>query len=368
MSSKKKNARAEKPASPRSEQPKKPVEKPKRKKKHTLRKILFLLFLLLVAHLIYLYLTAEPEQNPESAPAAAAAGTWDEAYALPAEVEGDEILRHTGFTLSYNEQYEEPDWAAYLLTREEVGGDLERTNNFHPDTSVSTGSASLEDYRASGYDRGHLVPAADLKWDSQAMDDSFYLSNMTPQVPEFNRGIWASLEAMVRTFANDYGAVYVATGPVLQTEGPFKTIGPNKVAVPKHFYKAILYWDGTNARSIAFYLPNSGSNLAVTEYVLTVDALEEKTGLDFFASVPSEVQDKAESSYDLADWNFTEFAPGNAPMPVPGIGATSSPAAVAGGASGEKAKNGNAALFVEIISVMGKELQKEIKSAVSRVL
>ncbi len=158
---------------------------------------------------------------------------------LPHYTNDSEIIQHTGYALKYNEQYEQAEWVAYQLTDIEVNGKYERSDNFRKDPFVSTGSATLKDYKGSGYDRGHLIPASDMKWSPDAMSSSFYMSNMSPQDPSFNRGIWKKLEEQVREWAVDNREIYVVTGPVL-TNGLYQTIGVNKVAVPNHYYKVVL--------------------------------------------------------------------------------------------------------------------------------
>ncbi|GAH82191.1 unnamed protein product, partial [marine sediment metagenome] len=127
----------------------------------------------------------------------------------------DDIIRHTAYTLKYKEKYEQAEWVLYKLTAERVKGSYKRTNDFRPDPMVKTGSATLSDYKGSGYDRGHLAPAGDMKWSTTAMSESFYMSNMSPQNPGFNRGIWKKLEGQVRTWATDNEEIYIVTGPVL---------------------------------------------------------------------------------------------------------------------------------------------------------
>ena len=124
---------------------------------------------------------------------------------------------------------------ANQLTAKEVNGKYERSDNFRKDPHVSTESATLSDYKGSGYDRGHIIPAADMKWSPDAMSASFFMSNMSPQDPSFNRGIWKKLEEQVGKWALENSEIYIVTGPVL-TDGPYQTIGVNKVAVPKYYY------------------------------------------------------------------------------------------------------------------------------------
>ena len=109
-----------------------------------------------------------------------------------------------------------------------------RGDDFRPDPAVPTGSATPQDYTRSGYDRGHLAPAADMSFSVKTMSESFYMSNMSPQAPQFNRGIWSKLEKQVRHFATKEKRIVVVTGPILPVEKTI-TIGANKVTVPQYF-------------------------------------------------------------------------------------------------------------------------------------
>ncbi len=171
----------------------------------------------------------------------------------------DTILYYTGFTIMYNERYEQAEWVAYQLTDDEVWGTLDRTDDFRADRSITTESAALSDYRRSGYDRGHLAPAADMKWAPAAMSESFLMSNMSPQDPGFNRGIWKKLEGLIRDWAEDNEEIYVVTGPVL-TDGPYETIGDNQVAVPRRYYRVVLDYSEPGLKAIGFILPNEKSD------------------------------------------------------------------------------------------------------------
>lgn len=222
---------------------------------------------------------------------------------LPKPKPRDLIIHHIGYVLSYNEPHEQANWVAYELTLEEVNGSFKRTNDFRPDPKVKTGSASLADYRGSGYDRGHLAPAADMKWSPIAMSESFYMSNMSPQRPSFNRGIWKRLEEQVRKWAVNNKSVYIATGGVL-TSGLIK-IGPNQVSVPEKFYKVILDYQEPELRGIGFILPNKGSKEPLENYAITIDKVESMTGIDFFHKLPNEIEAEIESEVNLSRWNFS---------------------------------------------------------------
>ncbi len=232
--------------------------------------------------------------------------TYIEDLELPANPEGRPITRHTGFSLLYDEEHEQPLWVAYHLTQEELYGTAKRKDNFRSDSFIPTESASLSDYKGSGYDRGHLIPAADLSWSEEAMSDSFYMSNMSPQEPQFNRGIWSSLEATVRNFADTEGEIYVVTGPIL-TDGPYQTIGKNEVTVPKHYYKVILDYAEPDFKAIGFVLPNESSSERLESFATTVHEVEQLTNLDFFPLLPDPLEQKLEGSYSVSDWQFDTF-------------------------------------------------------------
>lgn len=222
-------------------------------------------------------------------------------FTWPAYTGNDAIIEHDYFTLSYNEKTEQADWVAYKLTRNHLNdATYKRKDNFRADPLVSSQSASLSDYKGSGYDRGHLAPAADFTWSKEGLDDSFYMSNMSPQEPGFNRGIWKQLEEKVRNMARENGVVYVVTGPIYQ--GLTKKIGDNKVAVPSKYYKVILDLEGKEVKGIGFILPNKKSNNSLSKYATTIDAVEKATKLDFFPSIPDDLEGKLESQSNYSAW------------------------------------------------------------------
>ena len=187
------------------------------------------------------------------------------------------------------------------MTREEATTKAaKRTDKFRSDPQIPTESATPSDYRRSGYDRGHLAPAADMAFSARTMADSFFMSNMSPQKPAFNRGIWKDLEALVRYFAIKEQRIVVVTGPILPREKTI-TIGANKVTVPTHYYKVI--FDLTPPRKmIGFILPNEGSDEPLAAFAVTVDAVEKATGLNFFSKVPKEEQERLERTISVKAW------------------------------------------------------------------
>jgi endonuclease G len=221
---------------------------------------------------------------------------------LPFYTDSDQVITHTTYTLSYSEKHEQAFWVAYKLTAGHLTGTVSRTDDFRSDSKVKTGSASLADYKGSGYDRGHLAPAADFKWSPVVMSESFYMSNMSPQHPSFNRGIWKKLEGTVRNWAADNEEIYVVTGPVLT--GSYPAIGPNQVSVPKYYYKVILDYKEPELKGIGFILPNMKSGRSLQSYAVTIDEVERVTGIDFFHALDDALEEQIESTVNVSQWSF----------------------------------------------------------------
>ena len=221
---------------------------------------------------------------------------------LPRSSVSSQIVHHNGFSLSYSETHEQPDWVYYVLSSSKVNGNYPRKDNFRVDKSILTGSAELNDYKGSGFDRGHLVPAADMKWSKLAMSESFYMSNISPQKPGFNRGIWKKLESHVRQWAIDNRRIYIVTGGILK--GKLNSIGINAVSIPQYYYKVILDYSEPEIKGIGFILPNKKSNQNLQAYAVTIDQVEEVTGINFFYELPSKIEEEIESNFNLSKWNF----------------------------------------------------------------
>ena len=211
---------------------------------------------------------------------------------IPEKTKDDQIICHTGYCLAYDENYKLAKWVAYELTFAETQGTFARNDKFKPDPLILKNSASLADYKKSGYDRGHLAPAADMKWSAEAMRESFYLSNMSPQDKSFNRGIWKKLEEQVRNWAIENKSVYITTGPILEKGLP--TIGPNQIPIPRAFYKVVLDYSQPDIKTIGFIIPNQGSNSPLSTFALSIDAIEKQTHIDFFTKLPDEIENRIE--------------------------------------------------------------------------
>ncbi|MFO7864124.1 MAG: DNA/RNA non-specific endonuclease [Salinivirgaceae bacterium] len=219
---------------------------------------------------------------------------------LPAYEKNELVIAHKAYTLSYNEETEQAHWVAWELNTAELNGAVKRSNKFRPDPNVTTGSATDEDYYKSGFDRGHLAPAADMAWDKEVMDESFYYSNMSPQAASFNRGIWKRLESRTRQWAEKYQQVFVVTGPLYLQET--KTIGPNRVAVPSHYYKGILVLNNDIQQAVGFIMPNKKSGNDIYHYAVSIDSIEKASGLDLYPAIRNKYEKTIEASYDLSYW------------------------------------------------------------------
>lgn len=216
------------------------------------------------------------------------------AYTYPGKYKNEIVLHRTGYTVSYNVYYKNPNWVAWELTREETKGETDRYDKFMPDPDLPEPRVVHKDYTRSGYDRGHMAPAADMKWSKQAMIESFYMSNICPQVGNLNRGDWNDLEELCRDWAEKYGRIYIACGPIFDSKSP-KRIGEHKVAVPDRFFKVILIYNRKNPIAMGFIFKNIARSQDIEKYMVTVDSVENVTGMDFFSKLPDDVENRIES-------------------------------------------------------------------------
>lgn len=235
--------------------------------------------------------------------ASAGAAEADDKLVMQTSPKGtpEQILERTGYVASYNKTNLLPNWVAWHLTAERTEGSAKRSGvDFAEDTEVPEPRATDWDYYNSGYDRGHMCPAADNKWSKKAMEESFLFTNMCPQNGNLNRGDWNEMEMACRKWAKKYGDLYIVCGPILY-KGKHKTIGKNKVVVPEAFFKVVLR-TGDDPQAIGFIYKNTSGNRPKDSYVNTVDEVERITGIDFFPSLPDDVEKKVEAECDLGLW------------------------------------------------------------------
>lgn len=224
---------------------------------------------------------------------------------LPAPLKStpEKILVRRGYTVSYNLEHNLPNWVAWELTPEKLIERESRTDKFLPDPDLPADKAvTTDDYKRSGWDRGHMCPAADNRWHWRAMQESFFMTNICPQHHNLNRGDWKELEDACRDWAQKEGKIYIVCGPILYRQ-KHQTIGhEHRITVPEAFFKVVLCPGSTPPRAIGFIYKNTAGNHPLDSYVNSVDQVERITGIDFFPALPDEVEDRVEAECDLSLW------------------------------------------------------------------
>lgn len=213
----------------------------------------------------------------------------------------EQLVHYTGMTVSFNPTMHVPNWVAYELTANETYGDEPRYNNFAADNGVK-GCPTPDDYRNTGFDRGHMAPAADMKWSPTAMKESFYMTNIAPQANALNRGAWSKLEDKCRQRARRDSAIIIVSGPIL-TDPVEMHIGATGVAVPQRFFKVILSLNAEHPQAIGFIMPNGYVTGGMQACAVSVDSVETVTGHDFFSALPDEIENKIESQFNFDRWS-----------------------------------------------------------------
>ncbi len=188
-------------------------------------------------------------------------------YGLPKVENGEELIEHKAYVLVYSEKHEQAKWVVHIISTAIIDENVSRTNDFRVDTLIKTGSAEERDfftkykvdgkavYDGFGYDRGHLAPSADFRWSETALSESYFYSNISPQLDDFNRGSWAKLEGMLRKYVSENNVdLLVVTGPILTDDLAVIERSINKVSIPKDYFK--IAYDFENNRAIGFVMPN----------------------------------------------------------------------------------------------------------------
>lgn len=258
------------------------------------------LMLLIVAALIYFgyrTMTGETKNNKGyvSFP------TGDLTYVATRPDTPETMVRYKGMDISFNPRMHIPNWVSWELTADETEGAEPRYNKFSCDENVP-GCPDHYDYNYSGYDRGHMAPAGDMKWDQQAMRETFYMTNICPQVKSFNTGTWKRLEDKCRVWARADSAIVIVCGPVL-TDSITEFIGDSRVAVPKRFFKVIAAPYAKPPRGIGFIMANGKVHGGMQSAAVSIDEVERITGHDFFSSLPDDIEADIESQNDFHYWS-----------------------------------------------------------------
>ncbi|MEJ7625567.1 MAG: DNA/RNA non-specific endonuclease [Ferruginibacter sp.] len=234
---------------------------------------------------------------------------------LPPLLPGDELVRHSAYILAFAPEFKQARWATHIITPDIMKGVVMRTNDFRPDSLLRSLSAVEADYFTKtlkadstflydgfGYDRGHIAPSADFRWSKTALSESYFYSNMTPMLPDFNRGGWLDMEDVLRNYIyrNNNTQLYIVTGPFLEKSLPVIEKGINKIPIPKRFFKIAI--DLNNKRGIGFIMPHETIKGLIKSYAVNIDKVEKESGLDFFSRLPVSVQALLESDIDLKAW------------------------------------------------------------------
>ncbi len=239
--------------------------------------------------------------------------------ALPKIKENETLIEHKAMYLVYSEEHEQAKWVAHMISTNIIDGKVSRTNNFREDTMVKTGTAEEKDYFLKtlkentkdhnksykydgfGYDRGHLAPSADFRWSKTALSESFFYSNMSPQLADFNRKGWAELEDMVRSYVHENNQdLFVVTGPVLNHDLPKIKRSINGISIPEQFYKIVL--DYNNKRAIGYLIPHEELKYPIEYYATSIDEIEKVTSINFFEMIDDDLEDELESQKDIKLW------------------------------------------------------------------
>jgi endonuclease G len=213
------------------------------------------------------------------------------------------IIRHKHFFLSYSEKHEQAEWAAYYLMGDTMQQHHLERPYFSQDPLVDTESAHWKNYKDTGYDKGHLVPAADMKFSKDAYRETFYTSNVAPQNREFNAGIWNRLEQKIRYWADKYTALFIVTGSILHDD--LLTIGVEEVSVPRYFFKIVVRVQNNGLVMIPFLVPNEKSDAPLYKFATTIDAIEQITGIDFNQELVDRIEEKIEKELSYKEWSFS---------------------------------------------------------------
>ena len=212
------------------------------------------------------------------------------------------LLTYEGFNVCFNSNMHLPNYVVWTLEPDETDGDFTRKNvNFSPDTSVE-GCATLADYRNSGYDRGHMAPAADMKWSEKSMSDCHLLTNICPQDKSLNTGAWSTIEKNSRKWAKKHGRLIIVCGPIL-SDKIVRRIGETQIPVPERYFKVIYAPEANPPMGIGFIMPNGYVEGGAQSTVVSIDEVEAVTGFDFFSALPDDIESQVETMANLMMWN-----------------------------------------------------------------
>jgi endonuclease G len=227
----------------------------------------------------------------------------DVEYLQPYTAQKTQTLKHKYYSVLYSQQYRQAFCSYYHLTKDMSQCTLARVDHFVPDSLIVGVHVKTTDYTNNGYDRGHLACQADMCFNKTAMEECFFLSNISPQVSGFNKGIWKKLETQCRTWSDTKGDLFIFAGGILKPG--LKTISKDSVAVPEEFYKIIVHYDANLNiyETVAFLIPNQDINVYnLNDYIVSIDAIELKTNIDFLKNIPDPLENSLEQKVENGIW------------------------------------------------------------------
>jgi len=221
-------------------------------------------------------------------------------FATP--IDNENVYEYIAHKIEFSPLHIQARWVGYYISKERLEAKKVKRKGFSfmEDKRIKGGSAKDSDYKKSGYDRGHLAPSRDMAFSKETLFESFLFSNISPQVPQFNRGKWLELEKFARNIAIKHNLVYVVTGPIFKKN--IKKIGKSKIDVPSHFFKALLFYNEEKIEAIGFIMPNEKLQEELHFFACSIDYLEKEAEIDVFPSLPDEIEEKIEKDYNSDFW------------------------------------------------------------------
>lgn len=265
--------------------------------------LLFVALVFLLSFVIY-PLMGDSEKNATKEISDAVVSVEDLELPVMKQDRPEILLKQYGYVVSYNPEEYIPNWVAWELNADKLVERESRRNKFLPNPQLEEDMAvTTDEYKGSGWDRGHMCPAGDNRWHWKAMDESFYMTNICPQNHNLNRGDWKELEELCRRLAASE-PVYIVCGPVMYKTPKYGYIGKKfSIRVPDAFFKVMLTGlRSGKPRAIGFLYKNESGNNKLDKYVNTVDEIERITSMDFFHSLPDEIEEVVESRCDISEW------------------------------------------------------------------
>jgi len=212
-----------------------------------------------------------------------------------------QYLCKTNYAIHYRYDTKTAEYVVQHITLANITGPAKRKDDFRPDPSIPKQfQSTLADYAGFPFDRGHLSPGADNTQNDTVMSESFFLSNMVPQVPNHNRGIWKQLETAVRNWVKEGKDIYVVSGTIY-AQG-YQSIGAGQVGIPTHMWKVVV--DRKSAKAIAFLFPNAPLPVKdLPKYAVNIATIEQYTGLNFHPQLPDQLKHIETDPVDLSAWS-----------------------------------------------------------------